>query len=66
MVFNMNNKSRKEIYSIIIIFLACIALFNNTQIRIICFAIFVALIVGTYIYDIEKEKKRTKTCDFSK
>lgn len=63
----MNTKSRKEIYSLIIIILAGIALFSDTQIRIICFAIFVTLIVGTHIYDIEKEKrsnKETKANDF--
>lgn len=60
-VFNMNTKSRKEIYSLIIIILAGIALFSDTQIRIICFAIFIALIVGTYIYDIEKKRRKKRT-----
>lgn len=54
------NKTRKEIYSLITIILAGIALFSDTQVRIICFMIFIVLIVGTYIYDIEKEKKEKK------
>lgn len=56
----MNTKSRKEIYSLITVILAGIALFSDTQVRIICFMIFIVLIVGTYIYDIEKEKKEKK------